>query len=73
MLNQWYNSLGFTVAPTELILLAGLVLGRSVPTLFLNPFLGGKIVPANVKMATAATFVIILLPSLTQFQGPVRT
>lgn len=66
MLDQWYQNLGLSLEPMELILLAGLVLARSMPLLFLNPFLGGKLVPGVVKMATAATFVILLLPSLSQ-------
>lgn len=45
-------------------MVVGLTLGRSVPTLFFNPFLGGKKVPAQVKIGIAFSFVIILLPSL---------
>ncbi len=63
-MNSWYQSLGLPVAPVELLMAIGLTLGRSVPTLFFNPFLGGKKVPAQVKMGVAVSFVVILLPSL---------
>jgi len=44
-MGTWYRSLGLPIEPVQLIMLVGLVLGRSVPTLFLTPFLGGKAVP----------------------------
>ena len=66
MLDQWYQSLGLRLDPLELVLVSALVLARSLPLLFLNPFLGGNLVPGPVKMATAFTFVILLLPLLAQ-------
>jgi len=66
MLEQWYQSLGLRLDPLELVLVSALVFARSLPLLFLNPFLGGNLVPGPVKMATAFTFVILLLPLLAQ-------
>ncbi len=69
MLDQWYQSLGFALAPTELIQLAALVFARSMLVLFFNPFLGGQVVPGPVKMATSFTFIVLLLPLLGSTNG----
>lgn len=73
MLDQWYDSLGFTLKPEELILVIGLVMARTMPLLFFNPFMGGKLVPAPVKMATAFSFVVIMLPTLANAGVPMST
>lgn len=73
MFEQWYQALGLRLDPLELVLVSALVFARSLPVLFLNPFLGGNLVPGPVKMATAATFVIILLPLLAQTGTEVPT
>ena len=46
----WIDTLGLPMDPNELIKLIALTMGRSVPTLFMNPFLGGQSVPSTVKM-----------------------
>ena len=60
----WAQTLGLPMDPDELIKLVALTMGRSVPTLFLNPFLGGQSVPSTVKMGTAAIFAVLLMPQL---------
>lgn len=56
-----------------LVLLLALFLGRSVPTLFLNPFLGGSSVPAQVKIGFALTLAVVVLPRFAVVAGPVPT
>ena len=73
MLEQWYQALGLPIDPEALVLVSALVFARSLPLLFLNPFLGGSVVPGPVKMATAFTFVVLLLPVLSQMGGQVPT
>ncbi|MEZ4652066.1 MAG: flagellar biosynthetic protein FliR [Candidatus Eisenbacteria bacterium] len=63
---DWSAALGLRIQPEELILVVALVMARSLPLLFLNPFLGGRLVPGPVKMATAFAFVVLLLPSLSR-------
>ena len=70
-MGTWYRSLGLPIEPVQLIMLVGLVLGRSVPTLFLTPFLGGKAVPGNVKVGISLALTVLLLPLLLQIEGTV--
>ncbi|MFN8548421.1 MAG: hypothetical protein U0527_10805, partial [Candidatus Eisenbacteria bacterium] len=65
----WVDTLGLPMDPNDLIKLVALTMGRSVPTLFLNPFLGGQTVPSTVKMGTAAIFSVLLLPQLLAAPG----
>lgn len=48
----------------NLLMVATLAFARIVPTLFLNPFLGGASVPSQVKMGLSACIVFLLLPLL---------
>ena len=73
MLEQWYDSLGFSLSPEQLILVIALVMARTLPLLFFNPFMGGKLVPAQVKMGTAFAFIVLMLPSLTRDPIPMTT
>ena len=47
---------------SQAILLAGLVAARLVPVVQLVPFLGGKAVPAQVKMALALALTVLVYP-----------
>ncbi|MBK8229767.1 MAG: flagellar biosynthetic protein FliR [Candidatus Eisenbacteria bacterium] len=69
MTPAWVETLGLPMDPNELLKLVTLTFGRSLPTLFLNPFLGGQMVPAQVKMGTAAAFAVLLLPQLLSAPG----
>lgn len=59
--------------PVELLLVMGLVLARTMPLLFFNPFMGGKIVPAQVKMGIGIAFVVLLLPVFARTDIPIQT
>src|SRR3954466_12701431 len=44
------------------MLLIALILGRTMPMIFLTPFLGGKLVPPEVKMGLGLLLTIIVWP-----------
>jgi flagellar biosynthesis protein FliR len=50
--------------PQAFLVLVGLAFARLLSFLLIVPFFGGTAVPARVKVATAAAFVIILYPAL---------
>ena len=52
------------LSPQAFLVLVGLAFARLLSFLVIVPFFGGAAVPARVKVATAAAFVIILYPSL---------
>lgn len=70
-MNSIYAQFGLPLAPVEMMVLVALTLGRTVPALFFNPFLGGQLVSTRIKMGTAMAFTIILLPLLTKIDVPV--
>lgn len=51
------------LGPRTLPLIA-LVFCRTLPALFMNPFLGGQAVPAQAKMGFAGALTVLLLPHL---------
>ena len=61
MLEQWYATFGIGDSPEHLLLLIGLVFARTLPMLFLNPFLGGLVVPPPVKIGIAAALTVFML------------
>lgn len=71
MLDRLIRALGIPMDADTFVLAMGLVLARSLPLLFLNPFLGGRVVPGPVKMATAFSFVVFLVPLLSAQQGSI--
>lgn len=69
MPRDFWLSLGLPADPQEFIRVFALTLGRSLPCLFLNPFLGGQSVPNQVKMGTAVAFALLLMPQLLRYPG----
>jgi flagellar biosynthetic protein FliR len=51
-------------SPQAFLVLVGLAFARLLSFLVVVPFFGGAAVPARVKVATAAAFVVILYPTL---------
>ncbi len=43
-----------------------LVMGRLIGILMLVPFMGGKAVPAQVKVATAGALALIIVPAIQE-------
>lgn len=70
-MNSLYSQFGLPMPPGELMVLVALTLARTVPALFMNPFLGGQLVSTRIKMGLAMAFTIILLPMLLAIDRPV--
>lgn len=63
-MTEWWTAFGWERDPHHAVLLTGLVLARTVPMLFFNPFLGGHAVPGRVKMAISLVLAFFLVPFL---------
>jgi flagellar biosynthesis protein FliR len=56
------------------LLIMALILGRTMPMVFLTPFLGGKLVPGEVKMGVGMLLTVLLwLPVKQSLSGPLST
>ncbi len=56
------------------LLIMSLILGRTMPMVFLSPFLGGKLVPGEVKMGLGMLFTVLLwLPTKESLSAPLPT
>lgn len=55
------------------IFTVGLILCRVVPVLIFSPFLGGEVVPTEIKMGTGVTLSIVLYPAVVGTIGPLPT
>jgi flagellar biosynthetic protein FliR len=54
------RELGIVQSFQSFILIVGLILGRIIPILTFNPFLGGQFLPANLKMGVALLIAMFL-------------
>lgn len=52
------------------VLILGLILGRMIPILTLNPFLGGQILPANLKIGFSILVAILIYQPLAANLAP---
>ena len=55
------------------IFTVGLLLCRILPVLVLSPFLGGEVVPTEIKMGIGVTLAMVLLPSVSPRMGAIPT
>ena len=55
------------------IFTVGLMLCRIMPVLIFSPFLGGEVVPTEIKMGTGVTLGIVLYPAVAATVGPLPT
>jgi len=55
------------------IFTVGLMLCRVMPVLIFSPFLGGEVVPTEIKMGTGVTLSIVLYPAVVSTVGPLPT
>ena len=51
---------------TQELLMVALILGRTMPMIFLTPFLGGKIVPPELKMGIGLMMTFLIFPAASQ-------
>jgi len=51
---------------TQELLMVALILGRTMPMIFLTPFLGGKIVPPELKMGIGVMMTFLIFPAASR-------
>ncbi len=66
MLQQVRSELGFKTEFTVVMLTMALLLARILPMLTLTPFLGGDVVPTEVKIGTGLTLGLVMYPLLAE-------
>lgn len=55
------------------IFTVGLLLCRVLPVIIFSPFLGGEVVPTEIKMGTGVTLAIVLFPAVSSRLGAIPT
>jgi flagellar biosynthesis protein FliR len=55
------------------IFTVGLILCRVMPVLVLSPFLGGEVVPTEIKMGVGVTLSVVLFPAVSARMGAIPT
>ncbi|MHB8876597.1 MAG: flagellar biosynthetic protein FliR [Myxococcaceae bacterium] len=58
------DELGFRVSFTVVLLTFSLLMSRLLPIILFSPFLGGEVVPSEVKLGIGVTLGIVLFPGL---------
>lgn len=61
-MDEIFRQLGFALNYTQELLIVALIMARSIAMIQLTPFLGGNIVPMQVKMGMAAMLTILMWP-----------
>lgn len=64
------DSLGIALSYTRELLLATLIMARTMPMIVLTPFLAGKLVPTEVKMGIGIMLTVLLWPLARDAVGP---
>lgn len=73
-MDELFRQIEFVLNYTNELLFGALVLARTVPMIFLTPFLGGKIAPPEVKMGLGVLLAILIWPlARGALTGPVPT
>lgn len=70
MLEVWARAFGYNGDLLLQVVIVLLVMSRLIGILMLVPFMGGKMVPAQVKVATAGALSLIIVPAI---QGTLTT
>lgn len=61
-MEDFFRQLGFALNYTQELLIVALILARTVAMIQMTPFLGGNIVPLQIKMGLAVVLTIIMWP-----------
>jgi flagellar biosynthesis protein FliR len=72
-LQQVQAQLGLKVEFTVVLLTIALLMARILPVIILTPFLGGEVVPTEVKLGLGLTLGLVLFPSLADHMQYVPT
>ncbi len=73
LISQLTTELGMKTEFTVLLLTMALLLSRLLPVVILSPFLGGEVVPTEVKLGIGLTLGVVLFPSLGEQMTRVPT
>ncbi|MBI3186074.1 MAG: flagellar biosynthetic protein FliR [Myxococcales bacterium] len=65
VIRQLGEELGIRTSVTVLILTMALLMARILPVIILSPFLGGEVVPTEVKLGVGLTLGLVLFPGLS--------
>jgi flagellar biosynthesis protein FliR len=61
-MEQLFEMIGFKGQVSQAILIGTLIVMRALPLVFQTPFLGGKLVPPETRMALAAGLAVLVYP-----------
>ena len=64
-LNQVFADLGMKTNMTLVILTVALLMSRVIPVIVLSPFLGGDLVPNEIKIGIGVTLAMVLYPAVS--------
>lgn len=64
MADPWIRALGFETFPVRLVELGILVFARTLPLVFLSPFLGSRMAPRSVRVAVTLALTCFAVPFL---------
>jgi flagellar biosynthetic protein FliR len=64
-LNRLLGQLGIGIDLTRFLVVFGLGMSRLLGAILLNPFLGGAVVPARLKVGLAAIITAVIFPSIS--------
>jgi flagellar biosynthesis protein FliR len=70
-MDELLRQLNIKLQDSRDMLLIALILGRTMPMVFLTPFLGGKLIPTEVKMGIGLLVsILVFFPSRDALSGP---
>lgn len=61
-MQELIDTLGMKFDYTRELLIMGLILGRTMPMIFITPFMGGQTLPPELKMALSILFAALVWP-----------
>jgi len=70
-MDQSFQELGLSPNLSNVLLLWALMMGRIMPLIVFAPFIGGDIVPSQVKMGVGIALTILLYPFVADTQIPI--
>jgi flagellar biosynthesis protein FliR len=63
-LDHFLTEIGLKTSVTLIILTAALLVARVLPVIILSPFLGGEVIPSEIKIGLGVTLAIVLFPAV---------
>ncbi len=63
---QVFAELGLKVDLTVALMTVGLIVSRVLPVVMLSPFLGGEVIPSEVKIGLGVTLAVVLYPGVVE-------